>query len=88
VEKFALARRVPFTDFASLTRASQVRDLIQAEIDKVNATLSNVERIRKFRLLDVLLTPEDEEMTPTLKLRRKFVNEKYKAEIEAMYGGG
>ena len=54
---------------------------------KANALLSNVERVKKIHLLDILLTAEDEEMTPTLKLRRKYVNEKYRAEIDAMYTG-
>lgn len=54
-------------------------------MNKVNQTQSNVEQIKKIRLLDILLTAEDEEMTPTLKLRRKYVNDKYRAEIDAMY---
>lgn len=87
VTKYAQTNRIPFTDYASLTRAPAIKDLVWAEVEKVNKQLANVERIRKVHLLDILLTAEDEEMTPTLKLRRKFVNEKYKKEIEAMYGG-
>ena len=85
VIKYAQTHRVPFTDYASLTRAPPIKDLIWNEVEKVNRTLANVERIRKIHLLDILLTAEDEEMTPTLKLRRKFVNQKYTNEIEAMY---
>jgi len=88
VEKYALKQRIVFTDYASLTRAQGVRDLVAGEVDRVNRTLANVEQIKAFRLLDVLLTAEDEEMTPTLKLRRKFVHEKYRPEIEAMYAKG
>ncbi len=87
VTKYAQTNRVQFTDYASLTRAAAVKELVWSEVEKVNRLLANVERIRKIHLLDILLTAEDEEMTPTLKLRRKFVNEKYKKEIEAMYGG-
>jgi long-chain acyl-CoA synthetase len=87
VTKYAQTNRIPFTDYASLTRAPAVKELVWSEVEKVNKLLANVERIRKIHLLDILLTAEDEEMTPTLKLRRKFVNEKYKKEIEAMYGG-
>ncbi|MGH6980719.1 MAG: hypothetical protein ACREFC_05890, partial [Stellaceae bacterium] len=58
---------------------------IWSEIENVNGTLSNVETVKKIRLLEVLLTAEDEEMTPTLKLRRKFVNEKYGDLINQMY---
>jgi long-chain acyl-CoA synthetase len=88
VEKYALKQRIVFTDYASLTRTEGVHDLISGEVERVNKTLANVEQIKAFRLLDVLLTAEDEEMTPTLKLRRKFVHEKYGAEIDAMYGKG
>jgi long-chain acyl-CoA synthetase len=87
VVRYAQAQRITFTDYASLSRAQAIRDLIWSEVENVNRQLANVERIRKIHLLDILLTAEDEEMTPTLKLRRKYVNEKYKQEIEAMYRG-
>lgn len=85
VEKFAQDLTVPFTNYASLTRAREVQDLIWAEIEKVNANFARVETIKKFYLIDQQLTPEDEELTPTMKLKRSFVNKKYAAEIEAMY---
>ncbi len=85
VERYAQKNRIPFTDYASLTRAPEIRTMLWNEVDKVNQTLSGVETIKKIRLLDILLTAEDEEMTPTLKLRRKYVNDKYRAEIESMY---
>jgi long-chain acyl-CoA synthetase len=85
VTKYAQTQRIPFTDYASLTRAPAIKELVWSEVEKVNKQLANVERIRKIHLLDILLTAEDEEMTPTLKLRRKFVNQKYQKEIEAMY---
>ena len=62
-----------------------MKELIWGEIEKVNKTLSNVENIRKFSLIDVLLTAEDEELTPTMKLKRKLVEKKYAPQIEAMY---
>ena len=85
VERYAQKNRIPFTDYASLTRLPEIRAMLWNQVDKVNQTLSGVERIKKIRLLDILLTAEDEEMTPTLKLRRKYVNDKYRAEIESMY---
>ena len=87
VAKYAQDKKINFTDYKSLTRASEVKELIWAEVEKVNASLSNVEKIKKVSLLDILLTAEDEEMTPTLKLRRKYVNEKYKDVIDGMYRG-
>jgi long-chain acyl-CoA synthetase len=62
-----------------------VRDLIWGEIEKVNANFARVETIKRFHLIEQQLTPEDDELTPTMKLKRKFVNEKYRQEIEAMY---
>ncbi|MBM3569232.1 MAG: long-chain fatty acid--CoA ligase [Alphaproteobacteria bacterium] len=87
VVKFAQDRNVPFTNFASLTRARAVQDLIEEEIEKVNAQFARVETVKKFRLIDQQITPEDEEITPTMKLKRKFVNQKYKGLIDEMYVG-
>ena len=85
VEKFAQDQSVPFTNYASLTRAKAVQGLIWSEIEKVNANFARVEAIKKFYLIEQQLTPEDEELTPTMKLKRSFVNQKYAKEIEMMY---
>jgi len=85
VEKYAQDNDIPFSNYASLTRAAEVRKLIQAEVDKVNGKFARVEQIKKFFLIDVQLTAEDEELTPTMKLKRKLVERKYAAQIEAMY---
>jgi long-chain acyl-CoA synthetase len=85
VEKFAQDEDVPFSNYASLTRASAVQELIQAEIDRVNKKFARVEQIKKFFLLETQLSAEDEELTPTMKLKRKLVEKKYEARIEAMY---
>jgi len=53
----------------------------------VNQGFSSVEQIKKFRLIDILLTAEDDELTPTMKLKRSFVSEKYDTLIQSMYGG-
>ena len=86
VEKYAQDHDVPFGNYASLTRAAEVQALIQAEIDRVNAKFARVEQIKKFFLLDTQLSVEDEELTPTMKLKRKLVEKKYQPQIEAMYG--
>jgi long-chain acyl-CoA synthetase len=85
VEKFAQDQAVPFTNYASLCRSREVRDLIWSEIEKVNVNFARVETIKRFYLIEQQLTPEDDELTPTMKLKRKFVNEKYSSQIEAMY---
>ena len=85
VEKFAQDRAVPFSDFASLTRAQEVRDLIGGIVAETNKDFAQVEQIKDFRLIDILLTAEDEELTPTMKLKRNFVNERHAALIDEMY---
>ncbi len=85
VEKYAQDRDVPFSNYASLTRAPEIRELIQGEIDKVNRKFARVEQIKAFFLLDTQLSAEDEELTPTMKLKRSFVQKKYASQIEAMY---
>jgi long-chain acyl-CoA synthetase len=85
VVKYAQDRAVPFTNYASLCAAKEVRDLIDGEIAKVNKNFARVETIKRFALIDQLLSAEDDELTPTMKLKRKFVNEKYKTLIDGMY---
>jgi long-chain acyl-CoA synthetase len=85
VEKYAQDNAIPFSNYASLCRRPEVQALIQAEIDRVNKLFARVEQVKKFRLIETKLTAEDEELTPTMKLKRKLVNEKYKPLIESMY---
>ena len=88
VEKFAQDRRVPFNDYASLCAAQPVIDLIKGVVDEVNAEFARVEQIKDFRIIDVLLTAEDDELTATMKLKRSFVEKKYAPLISQMYRGG
>jgi len=85
VTKFAQDNDVPFTNYTSLCHTREVKDLIWGEIERVNAKFARVETIKKFRLIDRLLDPEDEELTPTMKLKRRVVNVKYSDLIDSMY---
>jgi long-chain acyl-CoA synthetase len=85
VSKYAQQNKVQFTTFASLTRSEEVINLIQSEINKVNRQMARVENIRKFRILDKKLYTEDGEVTPTMKVKRKFINQHYADLIESMY---
>jgi long-chain acyl-CoA synthetase len=85
VTKYAQDGKVQFTTFASLTRSEEVFKLIQEEINQVNSQMARVENIRKFRILDKKLYTEDGEVTPTMKVKRKAINEQYRELIESMY---
>ena len=86
VEHYAQTHSVPFTDYRSLCSRPEVVELIGSEVARVNKEFSSVEQVKKFRLIDVLLTAEDEELTPTMKLKRSFVSDKYVELIDSMYG--
>ena len=85
VMKYAQDARVPFTTYKSLTQAKEIVTLIQGEVDEVNKKLARVEQVKKFRLLDIKLTSEDGELTATMKLKRKYINDKYQDLIKSMY---
>jgi len=86
VEHHAQMNSIPFTDYRSLCARPEVIELIEGEVRKINTQFSSVEQIKKFRLIDILLTAEDEELTPTMKLKRSYVSNKYNDLIEDMYG--
>ena len=86
VAKFAQDKQIPYTDFASMTRAAEVVALIQAELERVNTRLARVEQVKDFRIIAQLLTAQDDELTPTMKLKRKVVASKYAGVINSMYG--
>ncbi len=85
VARHAQEHQVPYTDFASLARAPEVVALIRAEIERINPQLARVEQVKDFRIIGELLTAEDEELTPTMKLKRKVIARKYAALIDSMY---
>jgi long-chain acyl-CoA synthetase len=73
------------TDMAELVKTDEVRELIQSELDRANAKYARVEQVKKFALLDHDLTQETGELTPTLKLKRNVVNERYQDVFESLY---
>jgi long-chain acyl-CoA synthetase len=68
-----------------LHKDSQVRTLIHQEIKKLNQNLSITDRVHTFCLLEKEWTQESEELTPTQKLRRKYIEEKYQTEIKQLF---
>ena len=73
------------TSLAALAGHAQVRDAVQAGVDAANEKMARVEQIKKFTILPSDWEPGGDELTPTMKLKRKPINEKYEAEIETLY---
>src|SRR5918992_1512009 len=72
-------------DVASLAREPKLRELIQGVVDQVNSRYARVEQIKKFAILDHDLSQETGELTPTLKVKRNVVNEKYEELFDRLY---
>jgi long-chain acyl-CoA synthetase len=87
VADWARGHDVAYTGFTSLTVHPQIQGLIKAEIDKTNAGLARVEQIKTFRILPKALDPEEEgePVTPTRKVKRKLMYERFKPLVEGMY---
>lgn len=85
VIQYAQDNRVPFTTYASLTKTREILKLIGDEVKEVNAKLARVEQIKNFAITEKILDQEDDELTPTMKVKRKRISEVYKDLIESMY---
>ena len=87
VGNWAEERMIPYTTYMDLSQQKAVEDLILKEVRQVNEQLPDVMKIKKFVLLYKLLDADDDELTRTGKVRRRFVYGLYIKIIEAMYGG-
>ena len=85
VVKYAQDHKVQFSTYKDLAQNDEIQKLIQKEINNVNESLARVEQVKKFTILPKKLYEEDGEVTPTMKVKRKYVNEAFKDLIEAMY---
>ena len=85
LQDYAKRKHISFKNNADLIRNSDIKDLIQSRIDRLQAGLANFEKIKKFTLLPREFTIESGELTNTLKLRRPVINLHYAPQIEAMY---
>ena len=79
---------IPYTSYMDLSQKPEVRELVRDEIRKINETLPDAQKIRRFLCLTKDLDADDAEMTRTRKVRRGFVAERYAPVIDAFYGGG
>jgi len=85
VGKWAENRKITYTTYTDLSQKSEVYDLIAAEIASVNDSLPKVAQVKKFVMLHKELDADDDEMTRTRKIRRSFVEERYRHLVEALY---
>jgi len=86
VGQWAESMRIPYTTFADLSQKPEVIDLVRKEIAKINESLPEYSRIRRFINLHKEFDPDEAEMTRTRKLRRTFVEERFKQMIDAIFG--
>ncbi len=87
VGNWAERNKINYTTYTDLSSKPEVYDLIQKEVEKVNKGLPENAKVKRFALLYKELDPDDDELTRTRKVRRHFVEEKYKEIIEGMYEG-
>ena len=77
---------IEFTDLADLSSKPEIRAMAQAAVDKANERLSRPEQVKAWELLPDEWTAESEELTPTLKLKRRVVTTKYADVVDSLYG--
>ncbi|WP_114202457.1 AMP-dependent synthetase/ligase [Janibacter anophelis] len=82
---WAEANGMPDASYTEIVSSMQAREMVQSYVDELNAGLNRHEQIKKFHILGRDLTVEAGELTPSLKMRRKVVAEKFKGDIEEMY---
>lgn len=83
--RWAAEQGIGYRDNAGLLRDGRVKALLQASIDRVNADLAGFEQIKKYRIVEYPFTEEGGELTPSLKVKRRVVDEKYRELIEEIY---
>ena len=73
-------------DMAELAKADEVREMVQTELDRANSNYAQVEQVKRFTILDHDLSIESGELTPTLKVKRNVINDRYAELFEELYG--
>jgi long-chain acyl-CoA synthetase len=86
VGKWAERNHIPYTTFVDLSQKKEVADLVRQDLERVNGYLPEQSRVQKFVLLHKEFDPDEAELTRTRKLRREFMEQRYKELIDALYG--
>ncbi|AFN73419.1 Long-chain acyl-CoA synthetase [Melioribacter roseus P3M-2] len=87
LKEYADANRIQYKDEKELVKMKQIYELLDKELEQFQKKLSSFEKVRKFTLLDKPFTIEDGELTPSLKVKRKVIEERYRDLIDEMYKG-
>jgi long-chain acyl-CoA synthetase len=85
LDEWRSANKIPSADHSELIRIPEVMSIFSSEIEKMNKRLSPVERVSRFRLVPDEWSPATGELSPTLKLKRQFIAEKYREIIDQIY---
>jgi long-chain acyl-CoA synthetase len=84
--KWAQEQNIQYTTYRTLAQNEKVRELVSAEVKRVNERFARVENVRKFVILAKELDHDDGELTATMKVRRRIIEEKFRDEIATIYG--
>ena len=88
IEGWAAEQGLAGRPYSEVVSSPQCRDMVQRYIDELNLGLNRWEQIKRFTILERDLTVEEGELTPSMKLRRKHVDEKYRGQLDALYTSG
>jgi long-chain acyl-CoA synthetase len=84
-KKVAAQKNVSFSDYGDLVQKPAIQEAVKAAVDAVNANLPSYETLKRFAVLPTDFTQESGELTPTLKVKRKFATQKYKTILDGFY---
>ena len=85
VKQFAEQKSIAYGDYAELTQHPDILGLVEAHVAEVNENLAGIEQVKRFKILSEDFTVDNGTITPTLKIKRKPIAERYTAEIESLY---
>jgi long-chain acyl-CoA synthetase len=88
IMRWAEHHGVSYTTFAELSQRDEVAELVRADLERVNGYLPEPARVRRFVILHKEFDPDEAELTRTRKLRRAFIEERYRELIKTVYQGG
>ncbi len=85
LEEYAKELNIKYHDRVELIKHHQIVEMLEQRVNDLQKELAKFEQVKKFKLLPKAFSMDDGELTPTQKLRRKVINDKYQDEIEEMY---